>query len=394
MKKIIFHIDVNNAFLSWTAVDLLEHGYKIDIRNEYAVIGGNEETRSGIVLAKSTPAKKLGVTSAETLYQARKKVPKLLVFPPNYELYKKMSNKLFSLLKEYTPDIEIASIDECYLDYGKVKLLYGDELEFAHMLKERIKKELKFTVNIGIAENKLCAKMASDFEKPDKIHTLFNDEIESKMYPLPIGDLLMIGKKTVPKFHEIGIYTIGDLANYDIKKIKRYFKNQAEHLINMARGIDYSVVNSEEFIPSSISHEITILKDSNDILEIKEVLFSLSDMVGKRLRYQDKYAKTISVILKDTNFRRFSHQKKLINGINTTNDIFKYACIIFDEFYDKRKVRLIGIRLDDFTDECTYQQSIFDNNNNKNDEILENIVDKINNKYGSSVVKKASLFKK
>ena len=394
MKKIIFHIDVNNAFLSWTAVDLLEHGYKIDIRNEYAVIGGNEETRSGIVLAKSTPAKKLGVTSAETLYQARKKVPKLLVFPPNYELYKKMSNKLFSLLREYTPDIEIASIDECYLDYGKVKLLYGDELEFAHILKERIKKELKFTVNIGIAENKLCAKMASDFEKPDKIHTLFNNEIESKMYPLPIGDLLMIGKKTVPKFHEIGIYTIGDLANYDIKKLKRYFKNQAEHLINMARGIDYSVVNGEEFIPSSISHEITILKDSNDISEIKEVLFSLSDMVGKRLRYQDKYAKTISVILKDTSFRRISHQKKLINGINTTNDIFKNACIIFDEFYDKRKVRLIGIRLDDFTDECTYQQSIFDNNNNKNDEILENIVDKINNKYGSSVVKKASLFKK
>ena len=254
MKNIIFHIDVNNAFLSWTAVKLLNEGYNIDIRNIVSVIGGDEEARSGIVLAKSTPAKKLGITSAETLYQAKKKAPNLKVYKPDYNYYELMSCKLFDLLQKYSPDIEVASIDECYLDFGKVRLLYGDEIEFAKKIGKEIYDELGFTVNIGIANNKLCAKMASDFEKPNKIHTLYNFEIEEKMYPLPVGDLFGIGKKTAIKLNEIGIYTIGDLANYNDLKLKRYFKNQAIHMINIAKGIDNSSVNSEAHIPKGIFH--------------------------------------------------------------------------------------------------------------------------------------------
>lgn len=395
MEKIIFHIDVNNAFLSWTAVDLLNHGYKEDIRNLYAVIGGDEQARSGIVLAKSTPAKKKGITSAETLYSARKKVKNLLVFPPNYPFYQKMSNALFDLLKTYTPDIEIASIDECYLDYGKVKMLYGDELEFAKKIKDQIEKELKFTVNIGIGENKLCAKMASDFKKPNKIHTLYNYEIKEKMHTLDIGDLFGIGKKTVPKLNDIGIYTIGDLANYDLNKLKRIFKNQAIHMKNIANGIDYSQVDSTIYIPSSIGHEVTLIEDTNDIELLKKELFDLSVRVGIRLRKQKKYAKTISVIIKDNYFKRRSHQIKLKNGINTTALIYKNACLIFDEFYDFRKVRLIGIRLDDFVVENSYQVSIFEKPDNVvKDESLESTVDKINQKFGVNTVKKASLFYK
>ena len=183
------HIDVNNAFLSWSAIDLLNKGYKYDIRNSYAVIGGDEKKRSGIVLAKSTSAKKLGIVTAETLYSARKKCKVLKVYPPNFKFYNEMSNKFFSLLRKYTPDIEIASIDECYLDYGKVKSLYGDEVAFAYKIKDEIKNTLGFTVNIGIANNKLCAKMASDFSKPDKVHTLYENEVKEKMYPLDVGDL-------------------------------------------------------------------------------------------------------------------------------------------------------------------------------------------------------------
>ena len=171
MKRIVMHIDVNNAFLSWTAIDLLNHGSKYDIRNSYAVIGGDEEARRGIVLAKSMPAKKMGVVTAETLYSARKKCPSLRVYPPNYKWYQYMSNSLFELLKEYTPDIEIVSIDECYLEYTNVMKLYGDPIEFAKKIQKEINNTLKFTVNIGIAENKLCAKMASDFLKPNKIHS-------------------------------------------------------------------------------------------------------------------------------------------------------------------------------------------------------------------------------
>ena len=178
MERIIMHIDVNNAFLSWTAIELLNNGYKLDIRNQIAVIGGDEKRRAGIVLAKSTPAKRCGIVTAETLFSARKKASNLLIFPPNYKLYSEMSGKLFKLLSEYSPDIEVASIDECYLDYGKVRRLYGDPVEFAYKLKERVRNELGFTVNVGIANNKLCAKMASDFSKPDKVHTCFDNEIE------------------------------------------------------------------------------------------------------------------------------------------------------------------------------------------------------------------------
>ena len=181
MENIIFHIDVNNAFLSWTAVKLLNSGYKYDIRNSYAIIGGDESGRHGIVLAKSTPAKKLGIKTAETIYSAKKKCRVLKVYPPDYELYRRMSKSLFNLLSKYTCDIEIASIDECYLDYGKVKNLYGDEILFAEKLKKEIYDTLGFTVNIGIANNKLCAKMASDFSKPNKIHTLYKSEIETKI---------------------------------------------------------------------------------------------------------------------------------------------------------------------------------------------------------------------
>ena len=204
MDRIVMHIDVNNAFLSWTAIYLLEHGYDKDIRHICAVIGGDESSRHGIVLAKSTPAKKYGIVTAETLYQARKKCPNLEVYPSNYQYYQKKSEELFSLISSYTPDIEKFSIDECFLEYTYVKNLYGDPVEFAYKLKDEIKNKLGFTVNIGIANNKLCAKMASDFEKPDKVHTLFMDEVQTKMWPLDVGDLLWIGKKTKLKLNQLG----------------------------------------------------------------------------------------------------------------------------------------------------------------------------------------------
>ena len=195
MNNIIMHIDVNNAFLSWTAIDLLNKGYPFDIRNIESIIGGDEKLRHGIVLAKSMVAKARGVKTAQTIRDAKRKCKDLKVFPPNYKWYKYMSDSLFKLISNYTPDIEILSVDECFIDYGKVKKLYGDEIKFAYKLKKEIKDTLGFTVNIGIANNKLCAKMASDFLKPDRVHTLFQNEIETKMYPLPIEDLYGVGKK-------------------------------------------------------------------------------------------------------------------------------------------------------------------------------------------------------
>ena len=355
MERIIFHIDVNNAFLSWTAIDLLNQGYKYDIRESYAVIGGDPKARKGIVLAKSNACKKLGIYTSMNLYEAKRRCSVLKIYPPNYKFYNEMSNKLFELLNKYTPDIEVASIDECYLDYAKVKKLYGDELQFAKKIQKEIYETLGFTVNIGIANNKLCAKMASDFSKPNKIHTLYDNEIKNKMYPLPVNDLFMIGKKTSEKLINLGIKTIGDLANFPYEKLYVYFKKQANFLINQAKGIDDSEVDSETYVPKGISNEITLDKDVIRKEDLYPYLLNLSELVSIRLRKQKKYATVICVILKDNYFKRKSHQRKLNNATNITSEIYKFSKEILDEMWNEDRIRLICIRLDKLVVNVNYQ---------------------------------------
>jgi len=385
------HIDVNNAFLSWTAINLLNEGYKYDIRDSYAVIGGDPKARKGIVLAKSNLCKKLGIYTSMTLYEAKKKCSILKIYPPNYKFYSEMSNKLFVLLSKYTDDIEIASIDECYLDYGKVKKLYGSELDFAKKIQDEVYNTLGFTVNIGIANNKLCAKMASDFSKPNKIHTLYNYEIESKMYPLSINELFGIGKKTTEKLLNLGIKTIADLANADYNLLYRNFKNQAEILIKQARGIDNSVVDNSVNIPKGISNEITLEKDIDNKSELYQYLMGLSETVGIRLRRQNKYATVICVILKDNYFKRRTHQKKLINATNITQEIYNMSKEILDEMWDDDSIRLIGIRLDKLVDNINYQVSLFENDERIEESKIDITIDNLKQKYGNKVITKASL---
>lgn len=229
-ERIIFHIDVNNAFLSWTAVQLLEEGYNIDIRTIPAIIAGDESKRHGIVLAKSPIAKKYGIVTAETIYQAKMKCPNLKIFSPNHEIYQRKSKQLMNYLKTFTPIMEQFSIDECFLDMTGTKYLYANHLELAYKIKDEIKEKFGFTVNVGIGNNKLCAKMASDFEKPDKVHTLLKSEIKEKLWPLPVNDLFMCGKKTSIELNKMNIYTIKDLAEYDFQKLEKKFKSQAKYL--------------------------------------------------------------------------------------------------------------------------------------------------------------------
>lgn len=390
--NIIFHIDVNNAFLSWSATLLLEQGKKYDIRNSYAVIGGDEESRHGIVLAKSMPAKKMGVKTGESLFEARKKCPALRTYPPNYQWYQKKSHSLFELLNQYSPDIEVASIDECYLDYGKVKNIYGDEIKFAYKLKNEIKEKLGFTVNIGIGNNKLCAKMASDFSKPDKVHTLYLSEVEEKMWPLPVGDLFGIGKKSREKLIALNIYTIGDLAKSDPNFLSRYFKNQAVRMIENANGIDYSTVKVEREERKGISNSTTLSKDLVSVKEIEMILHAISENVGISLRKQKKYASVIAVQLKDKYFKNYTHQRKLKNPTNLTNEIYKVSCELLKEMWDHKPVRLVGIRLDQLTEVSNHQVSLFENiETREKDNNLETVVDEIKEKFGIEAIKKASL---
>ena len=390
--RIIFHVDVNNAFLSWSAVDLLNQGYSLDIRKIPSVIGGDEEKRHGIVLAKSPIAKKYGIKTAETLYLARKKCPNIEIFPPNYKFYVEESMKFYNYLKQYTPVIEQASIDECFLDLTGTSYLYDDILKLAYKIKNDIKEQFGFTVNVGIANNKLCAKMASDFLKPDKVHTLFDYEIKDKMWPLPVGDLLFVGKSTASTLESIGIKTIGELANSDSEKLSKYFKNQTMDLINRAKGISNSKVIVDYGNNKCISVSRTLESDTENKEILKKILLDMSNQVGLRARQNHLFAKNVAITYKLASFKSYSHGKTLHNPINNTMDIYETVIELFNETNFKEKVRSIGVRLSDLTEIENEQVSLF--SNNKNDNEIQEVMDNINSKYKNTVVMPAIFFKK
>ena len=391
MDKIIMHIDVNNAFLSWTATKMVKEGKK-DLRKTYAIIGGDEKQRSGIVLAKSPLAKKKGVVTGETIYNAKKKCPHLEVYPPEFSYYKKMSNALFNLISKYTPDLEKMSIDECFIDYTPIMHIYGDPLKFAYNLKKEVKNTLGFTVNVGIANNKLCAKMASDFSKPDKVHTLFKTEIKTKMWPLPIDELFGVGKKTAIKLKNLNINTIEDLALTDKNKLKPIFKNMTDDLIDSAWGRGSDIVESSIEPPKGIGNETTLNHNIFSKEELHQYLLALSENVTIRLRKQNKYASVVVVTLKNKYFKRFSHQKKLVNATNITEEVYETAKEVLDEMKVDDGIRLIGVRLDGLKDEVNHQVSLFENLEEREEtKNLDKTIDNLKEKYGFKIIKKASL---
>ena len=394
-ERIIFHIDVNNAFLSWTAVQLLEEGYNIDIRTIPAIIAGDESKRHGIVLAKSPIAKKYGIVTAETIYQAKMKCPNLKIFSPNHEIYQRKSKQLMNYLKTFTPIMEQFSIDECFLDMTGTKYLYTNHLELAYKIKDEIKEKFGFTVNVGIGNNKLCAKMASDFEKPDKVHTLLKSEIKEKLWPLPVNDLFMCGKKTSIELNKMNIYTIKDLAEYDFQKLEKKFKSQAKYLKQAAWGIDESKVEERKDKRQSISTTRTLPHDEENREKLKEVLFLQTEDVCRQLREQNLYASTIAIIYKDKYFKSTTVQEQLENATDNTKEILKKINSLFEKSYNNMPVRLIGVRLANLTKFKNTQVSIFDTeiDNDSKEESIQKTVDKINKKFGSSLIMPASIKK-
>ena len=390
-ERIIFHIDVNNAFLSWTAVDLLKKGYKIDIRTIPSVIGGDEEARRGIVTAKSPVAKEMGVVTAEPLFMARRKCPNLKVFKGDYSLYQCKSNELYRYFCLFTDKIERYSIDECFLDMTGTELLYPDPIKLAYEMKDEIYKKFGYTVNIGIGNNKLCAKMASDFEKPNKVHTLFQYEIESKMWPLSVSDLFMVGKSSSKLLIEMGIKTIGDLAKTDLNFLRRRFKSQGDMMHEYANGIDFSPVEVRNSKSKSISVSETLPKDVDSTYEFKQILMKQAERVGRQARYEKIYAKTIALIFKTSSFVSYSHQMKLINPTNVTSEIYQYALEILNKGWRGEPLRLIGIRLSDFTQDNNKQLSLFDTDKDLNNNKIQEVMDNISEKYGDGIIIPASL---
>ena len=388
-ERIVLHIDVNNAFLSWTAVDMIKNGSKIDIRNRYAIIGGDETKRRGIVLAKSNLCKQKGVYTSQTIYSARKLCPYLDVYPPNHTLYKKYSDYLYNYLLQYTNIVERYSIDECFLEYTSIRRLYGNPIKFAYKIKNDIFNLYGFTVNVGIGNNKLCAKMASDFTKPNKVHTLFKHEISSKMWPLDVAELFMIGKRSSEKLKKLNINTIYDLAHTDKDFLINNFKKMGIMMWEFANGIDNSLVEYVKDNPKSISASTVLPYDYKNIDQIYDVFNYLIEETYNKLKRSKMYVNTVGIGIKYSNWSKISKQRKLVNSTDDINFIKKIVLELFNELYDKELgIRSLSVSLNDLDLIQRKQLSIFDKNYNvKNDsQKINTVIVDIEKKFGKNLL--------
>lgn len=383
INRVIFHVDVNSAYLSWEAVYRLQHGENVDLREIPAVIGGDPKTRHGIVLARSIPAKKYGIKTGQSLYSAFQKCPNLTIISPSYELYLKCSRAMVNILKEYSPCVQVFSVDECFLDFTNLENLYGNPIDLAHKIKDRIHKELGFTVNIGISNNKLLAKMASDLKKPNMVHSLFPNEIEKKMWPLPIENLYMVGHATAPKLKKMGIFTIGDLAKSDINLIKHKFKKHGEMIFNYANGTEVSDVRMENYIKRrGVGNSTTISFDVEDRNTAHMILLSITEMVAMRLRSMGYSCRVVSVKIKTNEFIRYSHQRKLFSETDCTNKIYSVVKELFNEVWKGEPIRHLGVRVSEISENTDYQKTFFDDRSLEKNRALDKTIDDIRLRFG------------
>lgn len=394
-QRIIFHIDVNSAFLSWESVyRLRKDPSALDLRTIPSIVGGDQKTRHGVVLAKSTPARAFGIVTGEPVAQALKKCPSLTCVPSRFDVYMDFSESLILLLKEYTPDIEKFSIDEAFLDMTDTIHLFGEPVTVANKIRERVKKELGFTVNVGIASNKLLAKMASDFQKPDLCHTLWNHEIPSKLWPLSVRELFFVGGSAEKKMHSLGIHTIYDLAHCDLQVLKFHLGDKyAVQIHRYANGMDDDPVGEKEPLNKGYGNSITLSRDVDDYETAFQVLLSLCETVGTRLRRNHALCSCICVELKDWKFRSFSHQSLLKTPTDSSTVLYENACRLLQDFWDLTPVRLIGVRAAKITDEEFVQLNLFDTKRNEKLEQMEKAIDSIRGKYGMDSIKRASFLK-
>ncbi|RDU22347.1 DNA polymerase Y family protein [Anaerosacchariphilus polymeriproducens] len=391
-EKTIFHIDVNSAFLSWEAVYRLKVlGGTLDLREIPSAVGGDMSMRHGIILAKSIPAKKYGIHTGQSIPEAKQKYRNLLIVPPNYGLYEKCSKAFMDILREYSPDVEQYSIDESFLDMTGTQSLFGEPVKVAHEMKDRIYNELGFTVNIGISSNKILAKMASDFKKPNCVHTLYPDEIREKMWHLPVSDLFFCGRATTQKLLLMGIKTIGELANTNVEILKANLKKHGEIIWAFANGIDFSVVQSETIPNKGYGNSTTISFDVTDASTAKMVLLALAETVCSRLRRNSVKAEVVSIGIKDCNLHYTSHQRVLISATNITNEIHKISCELFDELWDGTAIRHLGIHTSRIRElDAVRQFNMFDHTDYQKWESVDSTIDNIRNRFGIDSVKRAS----
>ena len=405
MEQIIFHIDVNSAYLSWSALEKMQRGCDTHLRAIPAIIGGDMAKRHGVVLAKSIPAKAFGIVTGEPIVNAMRKCPILHIEPPDHRLYDKRSGELMQLLYDICPDLEQVSIDECYMDYTPVKELFPSPEAAAEHIRARIREQLGFTVNIGISDRKVLAKMASDFQKPDLTHTLYSYEIQEKMWPLPVSSLFLCGHSSVETLHKLEIMTIGDLAQSDVSILTAHLKSHGKILWEYANGIDDSVVETEQAEAKGIGNSTTLSKDAMTKEEAYRVLLALAESVAHRLRSAKQNAEMLSVEIKYNTFQKVSHQTTMQSPTAGSDTIYRTACALFDELWNGTPIRLLGIRSSKLVSaQEPVQLSLFDLPaiqekgsgfgspiSAAKEARLEQALDSIRQKYGADAIVRGSL---
>lgn len=419
MARIIFHVDVNSAFLSWSAVKKLkEEPGSVDLRTIPSAVGGDVKTRHGVITAKSIPAKKYGVKTGEPVMTALRKCPSLVLVPSDFKTYRAYSAAFIRILEKYAPVVEQVSIDEAFLDMTEAdtaRFAATGEADLWHRAAEAIKNEIRdtlgFTVNVGISSNKLLAKMASDFEKPDKIHTLWPEEVPDKLWPLPIGALFGCGGATAARLSSFGIRTIGDAAHAELSILKSILGDKAGSYIHRsANGISSSRVENREEDAKSYSNETTTAEDiteENYAEFLPPILKRLSGKVASRMQRDGVTALTIGVMAKTSDFRRRSRQLTLHDSTNDPEIIFRTAEQLMQElllgeegiFSRGQGVRLAGVSASNLDNGEYRQISIFDmpppaspaeEKRKMKKARLDDMMKTLNSRYGSGTVRKGT----
>lgn len=419
-SRLIFHIDVNSAYLSWTAVEQLKHGADVDLREIPAIIGGDIQSRHGVVLAKSIPAKAYGIKTGEPVSHARTKCPLLVSYPPDHKLYHRYSQEFMALLATFCPQIEQVSVDECYLDFSSCLEQYAQSkmnpesdpqeaprtfcsreaneihpsrdssaIAAAHLIKDKVADTFGFTVNIGISSNKLLAKMASDFQKPNRVHTLFPEEIPTKLWPLPVEKLYMVGRSSAEALHKLELSTIGDLAHTDPQILISHMKSHGRLIWEYANGIDDTPVETEESDLKCVGNSTTLPQDLCTMQEVQKVLRTLCGQVSERLKHKGQMAGLVTVELKYATFLKVSHQRQFPYATCDPRALFDMACRLFDELWNGEPIRLLGVRTSKLTQEVQPQQmSLFDLPRTQKEYKADHAMRQLQKRFGPDIIRK------
>ena len=391
MSRLIFHIDVNSAYLSWEAARRVANG-EADLRLIPSAIGGDREKRTGVILAKSIPAKEFGVKTGEPVAMALRKCPDLVLARPDFRLYERSSKAFMDICRAYAPVVEKYSIDECFLDMSGTHRIYPDPVAIAHTIKDKIRDTLGFTVNVGIGENKILAKMASDFEKPDKVHTLYLHEIPQKLWPLPVRELFTVGASTAEKLEKSRIRTIGDLAHTPLERVQKIVGMKlGKQLHDYANGIDDSPVLAEPEAAKGYSISTTLEEDVVTAGQAHRVLLALTDSVTARMRADGFKAFCVAVSIRSNDFKTRSHQRKLHDPTDISSEVYQLCKQLFAELWDGHTpLRLIGVALTDLTKEEPAQISLFPDEKKERSRKLDAAYDAIHKKFGASAIQRGS----